>query len=157
MAAHAGHAGYALLTACFSCAPGLKAGAVDAAMSIASPVCGFRPWRAARSRVSNVPKPGRVTLSPELSAVVMESRTAFRALSAWAALRPDASATASRSSLLFMAAPSRMLAWPLDGAGHSARWGPALARRRAHGARLPTEPPAGEQYPKPKALINAGV
>src|SRR6478672_5234647 len=147
MAAHAGHAGYALLTACFSWAPGLKAGAVDAAMSIASPVCGFRPWRAARSRVSNVPKPGSVTLSPELSAVVMESRTAFRALSAWAALRPDASATVSRSSVLFMVAPSRMLEWPLDRAGHSARLGSDACAPVCPEVCLPAEPPAGEQYP----------
>ncbi len=44
-------------TASFNCLPGLKAGVTDAGISISSPVCGLRPLRAARLRVSKVPKP----------------------------------------------------------------------------------------------------
>jgi hypothetical protein len=45
------------LTASFNSFPGLKAGTLEAAMSISSPVCGLRPFRAERSRTSNVPNP----------------------------------------------------------------------------------------------------
>lgn len=45
------------LTASFKALPALNAGTVVAAIWIAAPVCGLRPSRAARSRVSKVPKP----------------------------------------------------------------------------------------------------
>lgn len=45
------------LTASFKALPALNAGTVVAAILIAAPVCGLRPSRAARSRVSKVPKP----------------------------------------------------------------------------------------------------
>lgn len=45
------------LTASFKALPALNAGTVVAAILIESPVCGLRPSRAARSRVSKVPKP----------------------------------------------------------------------------------------------------
>jgi hypothetical protein len=45
------------LTASFNSFPGLKAGTLEAAISISAPVCGLRPFRAARSRTSNVPNP----------------------------------------------------------------------------------------------------
>ena len=51
------------LTASRSVLPGLNAGAVDAAMAMASPVRGLRPWRAGRIFVVNVPKPAMETSS----------------------------------------------------------------------------------------------
>ena len=42
--------------------PGLNAGTFAAAISMASPVWGLRPVRAARSRTSKLPKPGICTL-----------------------------------------------------------------------------------------------
>ena len=41
----------------------LNAGAVEAAMAMLSPVCGFRPWRAGRERVENVPNPAMAMAS----------------------------------------------------------------------------------------------
>src|SRR6478672_7579332 len=46
-----------------SAAPGLNAATLDAAIFSSSPVLGLRPVRAARSRTSNVPKPGNVSES----------------------------------------------------------------------------------------------
>ena len=37
--------------------PALNDGALDAAMAMPSPVCGLRPWRAARLLVAKVPNP----------------------------------------------------------------------------------------------------
>jgi hypothetical protein len=74
----------------------------DAAISIASPVCGLRPERAARSRTSNVPKPGSVTLSPLVRADEMASTTASTAASAPDLDRSAPWATASTSSRLFI-------------------------------------------------------
>lgn len=51
-------------TASLSALPGLKAGTLEAAISISLPVCGLRPLRAARSRTSKLPKPINCTLSP---------------------------------------------------------------------------------------------
>ncbi len=48
---------YVYLTASFNSLPSLKAGTLEAAMSISSPVCGLRPFLAERSRTSNVPNP----------------------------------------------------------------------------------------------------
>src|SRR5690606_25115250 len=52
------------LIASFSLLPALNAGTVDSGILISSPVCGLRPTRPARLRVSNVPKPINCTLSP---------------------------------------------------------------------------------------------
>ena len=54
-----------------SVAPALNTGAVVAAIFTGAPVRGLRPARAWRLRVSKVPKPGRVTLSPFWSAPLM--------------------------------------------------------------------------------------
>merc|ERR1712093_9877 len=59
--------------------PGLNAGTFAAAILIVSPVCGFRPSRAARSRTENVPKPTSETLSPLLSASVTDDSNASSA------------------------------------------------------------------------------
>ena len=51
-------------TACLSSLPGLKAGTLVAGIVIASPVCGLRPLRSARSLTSKVPKPTNCNFSP---------------------------------------------------------------------------------------------
>src|SRR5690606_15779359 len=55
------------LTRSFSALPGRNAGTVDALMLMVLPVCGLRPWRAARLRVSKLPKPEICTRLPFLS------------------------------------------------------------------------------------------
>src|SRR5450759_3236107 len=69
-------------TAAFNVAPALNAGALEALILIASPVPGFRPFRAARFLTSKVPKPTKATLSPIFRAAVMMSISAPMALSA---------------------------------------------------------------------------
>ena len=71
-------------------------------MSIGSPVEGLRPVRASRSLVSKVPKPTSWTRSPAASAAAMVSRAAVRAFSVSFLERPDLSAMAEISSVLFM-------------------------------------------------------
>src|SRR5690606_32660274 len=51
-------------TASLSLLPALKAGTFDSGIVSVSPVCGLRPTRAERLRVSNVPKPINCTFSP---------------------------------------------------------------------------------------------
>ena len=53
-------------TASFSSLPALKAGTLEAAICISSPVCGLRPVRAALSRTSNVPNPISCTFHQQL-------------------------------------------------------------------------------------------
>ena len=60
-------------TASLNALPALKAGALDAGISICSLVCGFKPVRAARSLSSNVPNPTSCTLSPFLTAPMISS------------------------------------------------------------------------------------
>jgi len=82
--------------------PGLKAGALEAGISMVAPVAGFLPVRAARSFTSKVPKPTSCTLSPDFSAVCSVSTNAFRAVSQSFLVRPLASAMAVISSVLFI-------------------------------------------------------
>ena len=84
-----------LFTAFLSVAPGLKVGAFFAAISTVSPVCGLRPWRAAFSLTSKVPKQGRTTFSPSLRDAVIASMVAFRAEAASFLDRPEAVDTIS--------------------------------------------------------------
>lgn len=65
-------------TASLNALPALKAGALDAGISICSLVCGFKPVRAARSLSSNVPNPTSCTLSPFLTAPMISSIRASR-------------------------------------------------------------------------------
>ena len=62
-------------TASFSSLPALKAGTLEAAICISSPVCGLRPVRAALSRTSNVPNPISCTFSPAAKVLVIDSTT----------------------------------------------------------------------------------
>lgn len=59
---------YLAFTASFNALPALKAGVFLAGMVRASPVCGLRPSRAARSLTSNEPKPSSCTCYPFCSA-----------------------------------------------------------------------------------------
>lgn len=85
-----------------SALPALNAATRDAAISIASPVCGLRPVRAPRSRTSNVPNPGTATGSPAARPAATASSTASTASPAAERLNPVLSATAATSSLLFI-------------------------------------------------------
>ena len=62
-------------TASFSSLPALKAGTLEAAICISSPVCGLRYVRAALSRTSNVPNPISCTFSPAAKVLVIDSTT----------------------------------------------------------------------------------
>ena len=71
-------------------------------MAMLSPVRGFRPWRAARILVENVPNPAMLTVSPFASTSLIAENIAFTALSA-AALDSEASeATRFDKSDFFM-------------------------------------------------------
>ena len=59
------------LTASRRVLPALNGGAVEAAMAMLSRVAGLCPWRAARLRVANVPKPAIETFSPRARASAM--------------------------------------------------------------------------------------
>ena len=58
------------------------AGTCEAAMAKASPVCGFRPVRAAPSLVVNFPKPATATVSPRATAAAMTENMAAAAAEA---------------------------------------------------------------------------
>lgn len=66
----------------FSAFPGVNLPLVLAAILMLLPVCGFLPVRAARVIALNVPKPTRVTLSPDWRA---EMVSAMKLLSAFSA------------------------------------------------------------------------
>ena len=97
-----------LSRACYHCTeslnalPGLKAGALEAGISMVAPVAGFLPVRAARSFTSKVPKPSSCTLAPDFNAVCSVSTNAFRAVAQSFLVRPLASAIAVISSVLFI-------------------------------------------------------
>ena len=73
---------------------------VAAGILIAAPVCGLRPWRAARLATLKLPKPVSRTSSPLTRLSVMVVKTASTARWASALLVPVMFATASTSSLL---------------------------------------------------------
>src|SRR5918998_6115794 len=85
--------------------PALKAGTLEAAIFIFSPVWGFLPSLALRSRTENLPKPVILTSSPLLSASVTTLSKAPKCLWASPSGTPASSAILSISSPLFMAAP----------------------------------------------------
>ena len=66
---------FSLFYSFFSSLPALKAGTLEAAICISSPVCGLRPVRAALSRTSNVPNPISCTFSPAAKVLVIDSTT----------------------------------------------------------------------------------
>src|SRR5690606_40462423 len=75
-------------------------------MVISSPVCGLRPWRAARSTTLKEPKPLTVTSSPLERASSMAENTAFTAFVLAASLWEVASATArTRSCFRIVSTP----------------------------------------------------
>ena len=84
----------------------LKAGAREAAMATASPVSGFRPVRAGRSRVVNFPNPAMATVSPLARASAMLENSASSAAPASAFDSDVAAATCVRSSDRFTASPA---------------------------------------------------
>ena len=63
-------------TTFFNAFPAVNPGVFRAGILIAAPVCGFRPVRDFLLRTINVPNPVTTTLSPFLSASVMEPKTA---------------------------------------------------------------------------------
>src|SRR3954454_3932522 len=69
-----------------------------------SPVCGLRPWRAERSEMANLQKPGSETSLPAPSSLAICSRVTSMASLAWPAVRPVSSATVFASSVLLMVA-----------------------------------------------------
>src|SRR3954447_2561976 len=89
-----------LLTAPLNADAGLNRGALDAAISMVSPVCGLRPWRAERSLTLNFPKPLMATSSPAATRVAMTSNVASRIRLASAVLSALRSATRPASSFL---------------------------------------------------------
>ena len=70
------------LTAFLRPEPAVKRGTLLAAIVIVSPVRGLRPSRAPRSATWNLPKPVKLTSSPDLSAVSIVLMTASTALPA---------------------------------------------------------------------------
>src|SRR5215218_614729 len=85
--------------------PALKAGTLEAAIFIFSPVWGFVPSLALRSRTENFPKPVILTSSPPLSASVTTLSKAPKHFWASPSGTPASCAILSMSSPLFMAAP----------------------------------------------------
>lgn len=86
--------------------PGVTLTPVRAGMVRASPVCGLRPVRAARSTVLIARKPGIVTSSPRATELTTASSSAVRKRSASAAEVSSEVARAVQRSLRFMCAPS---------------------------------------------------
>src|SRR6266436_2141820 len=66
------HAGYCSSTISRSSLPGLKNGTRFAGICTVSPVLGLRPSRGLRLRIRKLPKPRNSTLSPSLSASVIQ-------------------------------------------------------------------------------------
>src|SRR5829696_1655925 len=91
--------------------PALKPGTLEAAIFIFSPVWGFLPSLALRSRTENFPKPVILTSSPLLSVSVTARSMAPRYLWASPSGTPTSSAILSMSSVLFMAAPFSRRIW----------------------------------------------
>ena len=90
------------MTASFSALAGLKAGTRFADISTFSPVLGFFPVRAARSRNSKVPRLGIASLPSAFSASVITSVRAVRAAAASFLLRLALMLMAVISSYLFI-------------------------------------------------------
>lgn len=90
------------LTASFNALPALNLGTRLAGISTASPVCGLRPMRSARSLVLNVPKPIMATSPPCESASITLAQNASSASPALAYDSPARSAICLMSSDLFM-------------------------------------------------------
>src|SRR3712207_1207458 len=85
--------------------PALKDGTLEAAIFIFSPVWGFLPYLALRSRTENFPKPVILTSSPLLSASVTTRSKAPKYFCASLSGTPASSAILSISSVLFIVAP----------------------------------------------------
>jgi formyltetrahydrofolate-dependent phosphoribosylglycinamide formyltransferase len=94
--------------------PARNFGVLLAGMKISRPVCGLRPFRAARDITEKVPNPTSVTLSPLLSAFWTPSMRAFKAFSAWCLVISASSAILATRSALFIGAsfPSSQEASP---------------------------------------------
>src|SRR5699024_8334244 len=86
-------------------------GLLRAGMVIGCPVCGFRPSRAARSLIRNVPKPVIVTSSPEDSADSIASNVALTTFETWLSGWSTSFATALTRSLFRMYFPL-LIMWP---------------------------------------------
>jgi hypothetical protein len=85
----------------FSVVPGLNAGTLVFLSLIFSPVCGLRASRAARSRFSNEPNPGRVTFSPLATVSLLMFRTLLSDCSAYRRDHPVWLTISSTNSDLF--------------------------------------------------------
>src|SRR3954454_6509887 len=114
---------------CFSVEDAWKRGTRVAAISMLSPVCGLRPWRAERSEIPNLPKPDSATSLPAPSWLAICSSVASMASFACPLLRPVSSATARARSVLLMDATALP---PDDGFGRDRRGG--CGRKRCSGA-----------------------
>ena len=95
-------AGFFGATAALKAVPAVNFGTVVAGIFSVAPVFGFLPVRAARSADLNVPKPTRVTESPEATVLTTAPMMADNALSAAALVIPASFAATSTSSDLFI-------------------------------------------------------
>src|SRR3954471_24110553 len=123
----------------FRTEPAVTLTVLEAAMSIDSPVCGFRPVRAERCERSTVSRPGRATLSPRVMASTSSSRRPSITESTVAAETSARLAIAETSSALFMGVLSLCVSGP-------APRGAAAVRRSARSDRARTEVQVDLQY-----------
>ena len=103
----------------------LAKGAVDAAMAMASPVQGLRPWRVGRLFVVNVPKPAMETGSPLARLSPTAAKTAATIRSAEILSRMSWAASCALSSVRFMSC------FPGSAIGHAGPGGWRSGTRRA--------------------------
>ena len=90
------------MTDSFNNFPALNAGAFDAEIWIAAPVCGLRPVRAARALTKKLQKPVMATESPLANALEIALVVASKARAASAFDIPELSAIAETKSYLFI-------------------------------------------------------
>ena len=102
------------LRASLTAFPARNRTALLAAILIASPLCGLRPWRADRAATSKVPRPETRTASPAMSESIMAFTTAFTGCPAAAWFSSVARATFSISSDWFITPALILLLLDLD-------------------------------------------
>ena len=93
------------MTAFFRAMLGLNRGTRAAGILIGLPVCGFRPFLAARRDVIKVPNPTRETRLPRRKESRTDARTAFSAFSSLAFEFPEAFAIATTNSAFVILSP----------------------------------------------------
>ena len=111
-------------------------------MAMLSPVAGLRPWRAARLRVANVPKPAIETFSPRARASTMVANIAATTLSTSALVTGGPRGHARRQfALVHCSSPCRGdRTSPPDAAADQGAVSPDSAQRRCGMRRRRTGP-----------------